>query len=76
MDNKTIHDKAIRLCEGDIVEIEGNWFRLVRFSEYFDDNACMECELGSICKMWHVNICAKCEIITRKRCCLHLVTKR
>ena len=43
-----VHDKAIRLCEGGIVEIEGNWFRLRRFPDYYDDNPCMECELDSI----------------------------
>lgn len=72
----TVHDKAIRLCEGGIVEIEGNWFGLIRLSEYFDDIACVECNLDSICHKEHADVCGECEIITQRRCCLRLVTKR
>lgn len=71
----TVHDKAIRLCEGGIVEIEGNWFRLIRFPDYFDDNPCMECELDSICRLEHTDICGECEAISGRRCCLQLVNK-
>ena len=75
MEEKTVHDKAIRLIEGGIVEIEGNWFRLKRFSEYFDDNTCNECELDSMCHWEHVQICEECEAISNRRCCLQLAHK-
>lgn len=70
----TIHDKAIRLLEGGIVEIDANWFGLKRFPEWYDDNACMECELDSICGMEHIGVCAECESIIDRKCCLRLAS--
>ena len=66
------HDKAIRLLEGGVVEIDGNWFRLIKFPEYYDDNECMECNLDSICRNEHLEICAECETISHRKCCLRL----
>ena len=74
MEKKTVHDKAIRLIEGGIVEIEGNLFRLKRFPEYFDDNTCNECELDSMCHWEHVQICEVCEAISNQRCMLELAS--
>lgn len=71
----TIHDKAIRLLEGGAAEIDGLWFRLVRFPEYYDGNPCEECTLDSICRFEHVDVCAECEKISRRRCCLRLANK-
>lgn len=68
----TVHDKAIRLLEGGVVNIEGLWFRLIRFPDYYDDNPCMECDLDSICRMEHVDICVECEAISHRKCCLRL----
>lgn len=67
-----IHDKAIRLIEGGVVDIDSNWFRLKIFPDYYDDNSCMECNLDSICRYQHVEVCAECEAITRRKCCLLL----
>ena len=74
MEKKTVHDKAIRLIEGGIVEIEGNWFRLKRLPKYFDDNTCNECELDSMCHWEHVQICEECEAISNQRCMLVLAS--
>lgn len=68
----TVHDKAIRLLEGGVVEIDSNCFRVRILPDDYDDNPCMECTLDSICKMEHVEVCGECEAITRKRCCLQL----
>lgn len=70
----TVHDKAIRLLEGGIVEIDGNWFRLRQFPEDYDDIPCEECDLDSICQMEHTDVCAECEVITKIRCCLQLAS--
>lgn len=72
----TVHDKAIRLCEGGIVEIKENWFALIRFPKYFDDISCYECYLDSLCHKEHADICGECEVITQRRCSLRLVTNR
>ena len=70
MDKMTVHDKAIRLLEGGIVEIDANWFRLRRFPDYFDDNPCMECNLDSACREEHVAVCEECDAISGRVCCL------
>ena len=68
----TVHDKAIRLIEGGAVDIEGNWFKLIKFPDYYDGNPCMECNLDSICRMEHTDICAECEALLHKKCALRL----
>lgn len=72
----TIHDKAILLLEGGIVEIDSDWFYLKRFPDYYDDNPCMECNLDSICRMEHTDVCGECEAISNRRCCLELASTR
>lgn len=71
-----VHNKAIRLLEGGIVNIEGNWFRLSRFPEYYDGLACNDCDLDSLCREEHQNICALCDALSGRVCCLQLVTNR
>lgn len=68
----TVHDKAIRLLEGGVVEIEGNWFRLIRFPENYDGIPCYECNLDSICREEHEDVCAECDAISGRICCLRL----
>ena len=86
MKKMTEHDKAIRLLEGGIVEIEANWFRLKRFPNDYDGNPCEECELDSICRqehtdicvecrLEHLDICVECEAISNQRCCLQLASE-
>ena len=68
----TVHDKAIRLLEGGVVEINGNWFRLLQYETDVEVDACNECTLDSICRMEHVDVCAECESISKRNCCLRL----
>ena len=75
MKKMTVHDKAIRLLQGDIVQIEGNWFRVKRFPDYYDDNTCKVCELDSMCHWEHTQICEECEIISQHKCILNLVSR-
>lgn len=73
--NMTIHDKAIRLLEGGIVDIEGNWFWLMRLSDDvydYDDCPCVECNLDSICREEHKEVCSECDTISGGKCCLRL----
>lgn len=72
----TTHDKVIRLVEGGIVEIDGNWFSLIKFPDSFIGNPCMECDLDSICRMEHVDICGECECVSHRRCCLRLASTK
>lgn len=75
MEKMTVHDKAIRLLEGGIVEIDANWFRLKRFTDDYDGIPCEECNLDSICRMKHIDVCGECEAITHRRCMLELASE-
>lgn len=68
----TVHDKAIRLLEGGVVNIEGNWFGLRRLSDDYDDSPCIACNLDSICKKEHSDICNECDAISGTKCFLQL----
>lgn len=74
MDWMTVHDKAIRLLEGGVVEIEANWFGLARLSDDRSIDSCLECKLDSICKQEHVEVCEECDAISGGVCCLRLVS--
>lgn len=71
----TVHDKAIRLLEGGIVQIEGNRFQVKRFPNNYDGITCNECSLDYICRQEHMDICAECEAISNRDCCLELANK-
>lgn len=75
MKKLTVHDKAIRLLEGGIVEINGNWFRVKRLPKYYQDSSCLECNLDSICGMEHVEVCCECDAISQRKCFLELANK-
>ena len=70
----TVHDKAIRLLEGGVVEIDSNWFRLKKFPADCGHFGCTVCELDSICRYEHVDICSECEVISHRICCLQLAS--
>ena len=72
----SIHDKAIRLLEGGIVEIDSDWFYLKLLPSYYDDSDCNECELGSICQDAHKEVCAECSKIGDRKCCLQLASTK
>lgn len=73
--SKSIHDKAIRLLEGGIVEIDSDWFYLKKLPDYYNDIACNECSLDSICKTDHATICGECDAISNRKCFLQLAHK-
>lgn len=56
------HAKAVRLCQGGIVEIDGHFVRAERYDG--DDSPCFECEMDSICRMDMVDLCAECDSTT------------
>ena len=70
-----IHDKAIRLLEGGFVKIDGNWFKVRKLPADYEDHACMICELDSLCTMEHTDVCAECEVISKRKCFLELAIK-
>lgn len=72
---KEIHDKAIRLIEGGIVEVDS----LCVMMKYAPDidNPCLDCEMDSICRYGSemYDVCVECDSITRKGCILVLMNE-
>ena len=74
MKNKqSIHEKAIRLLEGGVVEVDGHSVKLVQIPDEFD--TCNECEMDCLC---HIGtemcyVCIECVRISKKNCILKLV---
>lgn len=72
----SIHDKAIRLIEGGIVDVDGHAVEL-GWSTYFI-NPCIHCDMGSLC---HVGtemcaVCEECDRIKGYDCYLNLVESK
>lgn len=61
----TLHDQAIRLCEGGQIWFNQHSIRAEIVSEWC--NPCMECEMDSICNMDILDLCAECDSITHKK---------
>ena len=70
----SVHEKAIRLVEGGIVEVDGHSVKLVNVPDMFD--TCNSCEMDCLChngtEMYYV--CIECMGISYKNCNLELVT--
>lgn len=60
----SVHDLAIRLCEGQRIWFCEHMLRAVGFNGAFGD-ACYYCELDSICNVEISDLCAECDDITR-----------
>ena len=73
-DKQSIHEKAIRLIEGGIVDVDGHSVKLVNVPDMFD--TCNSCEMDCLChigtEMYYV--CIECVGISKKNCILKLVT--
>ena len=74
MKKQTIHDKAIRLIEGGLVDVDGHCVRLNKTSGRWD--ICMLCEMDCLCTTGSEmsSVCQECDDITQKDCYLVLVT--
>ena len=69
----TIHEKAVRLVEGGIVEISGKSI-MMRHKPYLFD-PCFVCEINCLCHFVDeiFYVCSECDTITKEDCFLVLV---
>lgn len=67
---KTIHEKAIRLIEGGVVEISGLSV-IMRHEPYIFD-PCFVCDMDCLCHAGNdiCNLCEECDAITGEDCFL------
>lgn len=64
---ETVHEKAIRLIEGGIVNVDGHFVRLIA-RPYIDD-PCYLCSMDCLCHIGNemCSVCVECESITRMK---------
>ena len=72
--NKSTHEKAIRLIEGGIVEVSGLCVRIGHSPYIFDP--CFCCDMDCLCHKGNsiCNLCEECDSITKEDCFLILVS--
>ena len=70
MKRKSLHDLAVRLCEGAPVWFEGHNLVLIELPD--EDDACNCCHLDSICNQNIRELCVACDALVRKVHCLNL----
>lgn len=68
---QSLHDKAIRLVEGGVVEVDGHSVKMGHQSFIFDP--CFVCEMDSLCHKGNefCNLCEECDYITGEDCFLY-----
>lgn len=59
-----LRDKAIRLCEGGIVEVDGHFVKAEVVDE--SDCPCYVCEMDSVCRTEFNDLCTECDSYDRK----------
>ena len=57
MKEKELREKVALLHDGQVVQIEGDFFQAVRLPEYWDESPCNICELDSICHDDITDVC-------------------
>lgn len=69
----SVHEKAIRLVEGGIVDVNGHSVQLVKDPYMFDPCYC--CEMDCLCHKDNemYNVCVECDNITQMDCFLVLI---
>lgn len=55
----SLHDKAVRLCEGGVVECDGHFVRAIKIP--LEIEACMNCDMDSACLGEMANLCCECD---------------
>ena len=71
MTNKERYEKAVRLCEGGVVEVASLYVKAVIVEG--DIHACDVCDMDCICRDEMQQLCIQCDDYDRKRHYLKLV---
>ena len=70
----SLHDMAIRLCEGGVVEFGGIY---IRAEEYHENNLqCYDCKMDCICSSDMKDLCAECDFLTNSCYLLKLANEQ
>lgn len=55
----SLHDKAVRLCEGGVVECDGHFVRAVKLPQNVE--SCKNCDMDSACGYYMSYLCYECD---------------
>ena len=64
----TLHEKAVRLCEGGVVEINGHFVRALDVARWEDP--CYLCDMDSVCDDTIGDLCAE---VDKYTCSPHIL---
>ena len=59
MRRKELEEKVQLLKAGQVVEIDGNWFRAIKLSDNSTWQACEACDLDSLCRGEVARVCCE-----------------
>lgn len=57
MKERKLREKVALLRDGQVVQIQGDFFQAVRLPDYWDESPCYICELDSICRDDITDVC-------------------
>ena len=58
----SLHDLAVRLCEGGVVEFGGYCLKAKELDS--DELSCYECSMDSVCDVKMSDLCCECDNLT------------
>jgi hypothetical protein len=61
----TLHDLAVRLCEGGVIDYGG--YALKAKDVGHEENPCYLCSMDCVCNMAMTDLCAECDAVTRTK---------
>lgn len=70
----SLHDIAVRLCEGGVVDYGGYALRAKEVET--DDSPCLLCEMDCVCDYDMTNLCAECDGVTRSKHIIYFANKQ
>lgn len=63
--SNSLHELAIRLCEGGVIDFGGYTLKAKDVGN--EENPCYLCSMDSVCRMEITDLCAECDGITHTK---------
>lgn len=70
----SLHDMAVRLCEGGVVEFNSLFLKAITVPD--EVNACDACRMDCLCHDAMINLCSACDDYDRRKHLLYLANEK
>ena len=70
----SLHDMAVRLCEGSVVEFNSLFLKATTVP--YEVNACDACRMDCLCHDAIINLCSACDDYDRRKHLLYLANEK